>query len=477
MKYDKINKNIAHCGFCTLQPCRSRCDENLNVKGQFFMKEVTRGFLNLLLIVLVAVLGYFVYENYSEAKAEEAKQAATASPSPVVTASPSPSPAVSTSERASLVFCGDVVCHTPLNAEAEDPSGTYDYAPIFTGATALVSAADYAVCTIETTFPDTDKYSGYPMFKSPAALAGGLKTVGFDLINTASNHCMDSGFAGAVRTLDVLDGYALAHVGTYRSQAERDRNSGAHIKEINGIRIAFLSFTYGTNGMPVTDCPYAANIFYRDYLSTLSDIDYALFKQDLSAIKALSPDLIVVQMHWGSEYRTVPDERQKALADFLFQQGADVIVGGHTHVPEPMELRRVKTEEGIEKTGFLVYSLGNFVSCQNDRYTNLTAALNIDVEKKLDTGRTRLKHVSYTPMYMVDLGDVGVSADWQYRLWNLHDALDSCRAGNNLGVVNSTLYDNLLQGLADVQDVFGADFDARGARGGVDVDAWTAENC
>ena len=173
----------------------------------------------------------------------------------------------------------------------------------------------------------------------------------------------------------------------------------------------------------------------------------------------------------------MPDERQKALVDFLFQQGADVIVGGHTHVPEPMELRRVKTEDGSEKTGFLVYSLGNFVSCQNDRYTNLTAALNIDVEKKLDTGRTRLKHVSYTPMYMVDLGDVGVSADWQYRLWNLHDALDSCRAGNNLGVVNSTLYDNLLQGLADVQDVFGADFDARGARGGVDVDAWTAENC
>ena len=440
------------------------------------MKEITKSLLSVLLAVLLAVLVYFVYQNGSEARAGAAKQAALASPSPVAAATPTPTPTPAAVEDVKLAFCGDIVAHTPLNSEAKNNSGTYDYAPIFSGATSLVSAADFAVCTLETTFPDTTEYTGYPMFKSPAALAGGLKTVGFDMINTASNHCMDSGYDGAARTLDVLDQYGLEHVGTYRTQAEHDKNGGAVIKEINGVKLAFLSFTYGTNGMPVTDHPYVANIFCRDYLTTLADVDYDLIKKDMAAVRQLDPDFIIVQMHWGNEYHTEPNDQQKALAGFLFQQGADVVVGGHTHVPEPMELRRVKTDDGVEKTGFLVYSLGNFVSCQNDRYTNLTAVLNLDVEKDVDNGVTRLKHVSYSPMYMVDLGDVGASADWQYRLWNLHDALDSYKSGNNLGVINNTLYANMAQGLADVQNIFGADFDAYGEDGGVDVDAWTEQN-
>ena len=440
------------------------------------MKEITKSLLSVLLVVLLAVLAYFVYQNYGQAAALKAKQAALASPSPVAAVTPSPSPSPATVEDASLTFCGDVVCHTGLNSEAENKSGTYDYAPIFSGATSFVSDADYAVCTLETTFPDTTEYSGYPTFKSPAALAGGLKTVGFDMINTASNHCMDSGIDGAVRTLDVLDQYGLEHVGTYRSQAEHDANGGALIKEINGIKIAFMSFTYGTNGLTVENCPYVTNLFCRDYMTTLTDVDYDLIKKNLETVRALKPDLVVVQMHWGNEYHTEPNDQQKALADFLFQQGADVIIGGHTHVPEPMELRRVKTTDGTEKTGFIVYSLGNFVSCQNDRYTNLTAALNIDIEKNVDTGVTCLKHISYAPLYMVDLSDVGASADWQYRLWNLHDAIDGYKKGNNLGVINDTLYNNMVQGLADVQDVFGAGFDAYGEDGGVDVAAWTEQN-
>ena len=104
---------------------------------------------------------------------------------------------------------------------------TYDYAPIFSGVTPFVTKADYSLCTLETTFPDTTAYSGFPMFKSPAALAGGLKAVGFDLINTASNHCMDSGASGLVQTLDVLDQNGLDHVGTYRTQAEHDATAAS----------------------------------------------------------------------------------------------------------------------------------------------------------------------------------------------------------------------------------------------------------
>ena len=440
------------------------------------MNEIKKSLLSVVLVVLLAVLGYFLYQNYDQAQNEKARQAAVASPSPVAEATPTPTPTPNAVENVSLCACGDIVCHTGLNAEAENKDGTYDYAPIFSGVTPLVTKADYSLCTLETTFPDTTAYSGFPMFKSPAALAGGLKAVGFDLINTASNHCMDSGASGLVQTLDVLDRNGLDHVGTYRTQAEHDANSGVLIKEINGVKLAFLSFTYGTNGMPVTDTPYVANIFCRDYLTKLTDIDYDLLKKDLEAAKALSPDLVVVQMHWGNEYHTEANDQQKALADFLFQQGADIVLGGHTHVPEPMELRVVEDSTGNKRTGLLVYSLGNLASCQNDRYTNLTAAVNIDIEKNVDTGKTRIKHVAYAPMYMVDLSDVGVSADWHYRLWNLHDAIDGYKAGNNLGVINDTLYNNMVQGLTDVQNVLGADFDAYGESGGVDVDAWSEKN-
>lgn len=438
------------------------------------MKEITKSLLSVILVVLIAVLGYFLYQNYGEAKAEKAKQAAQAAPSPIVSAAPSPSPSPTAVEDVSLAVCGDVVCHMGLNAEAKNKDGAYDFAPIFTGVRSFVADADYAWCTVETTFPDTAEYSGYPMFKSPAALVSGLKTVGFDMINTANNHCMDSGRDGLIKTLDVLDTNGLDHIGTYRTQEEHDKNSGILVKEINGVKIAFLSFTYGTNGMPVTGYPYVANIFCRDYLTNLADVDYDLLKKDMEAAKALKPDFTIVLMHWGNEYHTEPNDQQKALADFLFQQGADAVIGGHPHVPEPMELRRVKDVYGNEKTGLLAYCLGNFVSCQNDRYTNLTAVLDIDVEKNLDTGKTALKTVSYAPMYMVDLSDVKAAADWQYRLWNLHDAIESYKNGNNLGAINDTLFNNMVQGLADVQGILGAEFDTY--NGGVDVAAWTEKN-
>lgn len=440
------------------------------------MKEIKKSLLCAILVVLFAVLVYFVFQNGRQAQTERAKQAALSSPSPVAAAAASPSPTPTAVEDVSLAFCGDIVPHTPLNAEAKNKSGTYDYAPLFTGATQIVSAADYSVCTIETTFPDSSEYLGYPTFRSPAALAGGLKTVGFDLVNTASSHCLDSGADGAAHTLDVLDQYGLAHIGTYRTQSDHDKDGGTLIKEINGVKIAFLSFTAGTNGVSAADCPYVTNLFCRDYMSTRTDVDYDLLKKDLEAAKALKPDLVVVLMHWGNEYHTEPNDQQQAVASFLFQQGADAVIGGQTQVPQPMELRRVKLADGTEKTCFLAYGLGNLVSAQSDGYTNLTAVLNLQAEKNVDTGVTTLKHVSYSPMYMVDLSKVGATADWQYRLLNLQDALASYKSGNNLGVINDTLYANMAQGLADIQNIFGAGFDAYGETGGVDVAAWTEQN-
>ena len=442
------------------------------------MKEIMKGVLSIVLVALVGVLGVVVYKNYSiHIEQEKALLEAQATPEPTPSPSPTPNAFVEPTNAANvkLAVCGDIVAHTGLNDQALNLDGSYNYAPVFGGAQNFVAAADYAICTMETTFPDTTEFTGYPMFKSPSSLATSLKGFGFDMINTASNHCMDSAQAGLIRTLDVLDENGLDHVGTYRSKEERDANSGILVKEINGVSAAFLSFTYGTNAIPVTGFEYVANIFMKDYLTTVEDIDYELLASDMDAARALNTDVIIVMMHWGNEYYTEPVDYQNELADYLFEEGADIIIGGHTHVPEPMELRRVTDNDGNEKTGLIVYSLGNFVSCQDDKYTDLTAVLNIDIQKNLDTGETYLRNVSYAPMYMVDLNDVNVSADWRYRLWDLQSAIASYQSGDNMGVINDTLYNSLCTGLEDIHSIMGADFDYSN-NGGVDVIKWNEAN-
>ena len=365
--------------------------------------------------------------------------------------------------QATLAYAGDLVCHMDLNAEAYN--GTeYDYLPLLEGCVPYVSDADLAFCCMETTFMDNAEISGYPMFRSPKALATGLKAAGFDFINTASNHCMDSLKAGIGSTLDVLDAEGLDHIGTYRSQEEWDANHGIVVKDVNGISIAFLSYTYGTNCIPVTGFEYVTNIAFKDYMDTYADeiteVDWDRLDSDMAYARGLDTDLICVFFHWGLEYHTAPVDYQREIADHLFEQGADLICGGHPHVPEPMEVRHVTDLEGNERTGYLCYCMGNFISSMNDHYTNLTGVTTIELEKNLETGETYLKNVSYAPLMMVDTADHGITGtDWRYKLVDLHHAIDSYEAGDDLGYINETLYHAMQTALDDIHEIFGVQFD------------------
>ena len=374
-----------------------------------------------------------------------------------------PTPEV-TYANATLAYAGDLVCHEGLNDEAHQADGTYNYLPILEGCVPYVSEADLAFCTLETTFPDTDRYYGYPMFKSPKELATNLKDAGFDFINTASNHCMDSLKNGISQTLDVLEANGLDHIGTYRSQEEWDANRGIVVKDVNGISIAFLSYTYGTNCIPIDGFEYVTNLAFKDYMDTYADeiteVDWDRLDADMAYARDLDTDVICVFIHWGLEYHTAPVDYQREIADHLFEQGATLVCGGHPHVPEPMEVRRVTDLDGNERTGYLCYCMGNFISTMNDRYTNLTGVTSIELEKNESTGETYLKNVSYAPLIMVDTADYGIGgAGWRFKLVDLHQALDSYAAGDNLGYINETLYNAMQTALSDVHDIFGAQFD------------------
>ena len=328
---------------------------------------------------------------------------------------PPPEPTVAT-----LAVCGDAMSHMPVTNDAWNGE-RYDYARIMAGARPYVEAADYAVVNLETTLAGGPPYSGYPAFNSPDDMARDLKALGFDLCLTANNHSLDKGFSGLSRTLDALDEAGLRHVGTSRTQEEHDHN--IQVADVGGVSVAFLGYTYGTNGIPVPKKhPYAINVFNTDYLSSLSKPDYDRLASDLEAAKALEPDLIAVMIHWGLEYKLQQNQHQEKLADFLFENGADVILGGHSHVPQPMELRTLP--DG--RQGFVCYSLGNFISSQTKPNTDVTAVLTLTLTRDNVTGKTQVTDYAYAPMYMLHRA---AGASPRFELLDVHAALESQETG------------------------------------------------
>ena len=286
----------------------------------------------------------------------------------------------------SLAVIGDIMCHNSQYIDAYNASEkTYDFSYVFEDIKDYIANADLAIGNLETTFAGAKRgYSNYPTFNTPEQLAGNLKDFGMDVLTTANNHCMDTGYSGLVSTLDYLDEAGISHTGTYRSEEEQNT---ILIKDVNDIKIAFLTFTYGTNGIPVPqDKSYCVNL-----------IDEDLMKSQLELAKKENPDVICVSMHWGIEYQNVQNAEQERLADFLFKNGVDIIFGSHPHVLQPMEIKKVKLDDGTEKECFVIYSFGNFMSGQTQKNTRSSVILNLTLHKK---GKNiSIENISYIPIY------------------------------------------------------------------------------
>ena len=353
---------------------------------------------------------------------------------------------------ATLTVAGDVMNHNTQIADAYDPAtDTYDYSHVFQYVKPWLEQADYAVANLETTLPGGGDYTGYPNFGAPDALAYDLKEAGFDLLSTANNHTRDKGMDAVYRTLDVLDEAGLAHVGTYRSQEERDQ-SNAVVADVGGIQVAFLSYTYGLNGYSVPDDQsYAVNLFNLDYTTTLSTPDEDLLAADLEKARGLGADLIAVIIHWGVEYRDTPTDYQRSLAEFLVANGADLILGGHPHVIEPYETITATGWDGRVREGFVCYSLGNFISAQNQTNTDVTALLQLELTK--DGEETRVTGVSYVPFFMLHVW----SAEKTDYLLDAHRAL--AEYGEN-PLVTDAVRQELEYAVAHCHEIFGAEDDA-----------------
>lgn len=294
---------------------------------------------------------------------------------------PPTSPALSEKGTITLTAAGDILMHNSQIYSGLQADGSYRFEHFFNPVKHLIEEGDYASTCFEAAMAGPSSgYTGYPQFNSPDEMAGALKWAGFDLVVTAHNHIMDRGFTGAIRTMDILRKAGLETTGTFKSREEKEVH---FIKEIRGVRVGYLAYSYGTNGIPVPrEQPYFINFLDREKI--------------LADVIALRPkvDVLVLILHWGVEYSPKPTEQQRKLARQFLEAGADVILGSHPHVIQTMEAIKVG-----DKDKFVIYSMGNFIGDQRGLERNSGIVLKLKATKDFATGRTSLREVAYTPTY------------------------------------------------------------------------------
>ena len=272
-----------------------------------------------------------------------------------------------------LLFLGDIMGHGPQIKTAYNPlTKTYEYNPNFQYIQNILSDADFTLGNIEVTL-GVKPYSGYPSFSSPPELASAAQRAGIDVLVTANNHSCDKRKKGVEKTIAVLDNLKIAHTGTFLNQAEKD-SLNPLILEKNNFKIAILNYTYGTNGIPAT------------YPNIVNLLDKKTIIKDILQAKNKNPDQIIAFVHWGFQYKDLPNQEQKDWFQFFKDNGVSIVIGSHPHVVQAMEWNK-------EQNSLVVYSLGNFISNQRTFPRDGGALFELTLTKK--EGKTTITDANY----------------------------------------------------------------------------------
>lgn len=299
-----------------------------------------------------------------------------------------------------IAAVGDLLMKSEIIASAKQSDG-FKFEPIFDKVKPYLKRQDITIGNLETTFsgkrylgairrdptcncPKERRHprTGNPVFSCPDELASTLKNTGFHVLTTANNHCMDGGVTGLKRTLNVLDKKGLKHTGTFRSLEESNRYL---ILRVKGVNIGVLSYTKGTNSIPVPK-PWLVN-----------RIDIKKIVADIRKLKNKT-DFLIVCLHFGQEYKSSPSKNQKQLMHLLFKQGVNMVLGAHPHVLHPVITYKVKDIDGHVRNRVAASSLGNFVSTRLKKNSNTTRGMILALTlMKNDRGITDISKVDRIP--------------------------------------------------------------------------------
>lgn len=290
-------------------------------------------------------------------------------------------------DKLDLLFVGDIMGHGPqISAAYDADSKTYDYNHCFKFVKPIIEKADLAIGNLEVTLPGNGPYTGYPMFRSPDALAEAVKNAGFDVVVTSNNHSNDGGYKGVEHTIQVLKKLNLHQTGTFKNQAEKDVYYPLIVYK-NGFKLIFLNYTYDTNGLPTRE-PAVVNLIEEEAIKT-----------DIAAAKALKPDGVIVVMHWGLEYQLNESPVQKGLTEMMYGAGADLVIGAHPHVVQPIKEEVFANENGESVRRVTAYSLGNFISNQQQPNTDGGIMFEVEILKNKKTNKLSIGNHAYIPVW------------------------------------------------------------------------------
>ena len=283
-------------------------------------------------------------------------------------------------------FVGDIMCHSTQFKFAEVDKDSFNFNSVYREIKPYFDNSDVVVGNLETVIQVKGlNYSGYPVFNTPKDFLGGLKYAGFDILTTANNHAFDIKERGVLSTIEHINNYGMKNVGSYKSKSERD---SVVIFEQNGIRFAVLSYTYGVNLYQISE--------NKSYL--INKINHELIQNDIEKYRQKGAEIIIVSFHFGLEYSNIPNLYQKDIVNKTIDFGADIIIGAHSHTLQP--IKYFKSANSKIDSGFVAYSLGNFISNQRWRYSDGGAVLNFTIEKNKYNGGISLGGVRYLPIWV-----------------------------------------------------------------------------
>jgi len=330
-------------------------------RSQIIKKRILLSLCVFVLVATLAIVSVVVFSIFSPDKTDKnissKPQASKPEPEPIK------------ESYATVLSIGDIMVHSPqLNGAYLPAAGVYDFTDFFKEISPYFMSADLSVANLEVTFGSTaaGAYSGYPLFNCPDSLADAIKSSGLNFLVTANNHSYDTGYAGLVRTAQVLKEKGIEFVGTRENTNDRTYA----VKEINDIKIGIANYTYETSN---ANTPIGTKFLNGNYLNAdavplvnsfnyyrLDDF-YADVQATIDGMKSEGAEFITFYMHWGNEYKTVENTWQQTIAQQLSNMGVDLIIGSHPHVIEPARL--IHSEDG-QRTTICLYSAGNAVSNQ-----------------------------------------------------------------------------------------------------------------
>lgn len=323
-----------------------------------------------------------------------------------------------------------------VNKALVDAGGeSYDYTDVFLDVAPVLASADLTTINLEGDFsdyPDGDKHS------APKSMAATLRGMGVDMVQLANSYAINQGVSGLLTTIDAVQQAGMEPVGVFRNESEYKQKQGISMFEIQGIRIAVVAFTKGMNGdaIPGADNEDCVNVLYEDYNSVYQQINRDKITRVMGNARAQKPDVTIALVHWGSEHDDTISNSQKTICSLLLEEGADAIIGTHSH--------RVQEIKFDPEAGTLVaYSLGDLVSTAKDE-TAYSVILNMEITRDNKSGDVKITGYSYTPIFTV------AEEDKPVRVVRIKEAMQAFDE-NFIEAINKTTYGYMERALTRIE--------------------------